>query len=239
MEGLAIAVAFVLTAVAIYLMPDRFKPWWEQPRRDIQQDRLMPMRLIRATGSAMDWPINAIVRHLEKRLYELSMSIIMISVGVLLFFSPASLEASSMKYLLDVMSVWTCATIFIVFGLARIVALALNGHWMPGGAYVRASGAAVGALIWGQWAAALFELHLKTGSPISPGVPVYAILAFFEAISYFRALNGVVGNGRILEVGAGDHQRVAPDPRAQPYRVHRRDNPAHRAGAKSLPFPQI
>jgi hypothetical protein len=190
----------------------------------------MPMRLIKALETAMDWPVNAIVRHFEKRLYEMSMAIIMIGVGTLLFFSPTSLEASSMKYLLDVMSVWTCATVFNVFGAARIVALALNGHWMPGGAYVRAGGAAVGALMWGQWAAALFELHLKTGSPISPGVPVYAILAFFEAISYFRALNGVVGNHeRLSRPDMGHHQRLATDQADQPYRIYR-----HRDSAGSL-----
>lgn len=199
----------------------------------------MPMRLIKVAGSAMDWPVNAIVRHFEKRLYELSMAIIMISVGTLLLFSPASLAASSMKYLLDVMSVWTCATVFGVFGIARIVALALNGHWMPGGAYVRACGAAIGALIWAQWAAALFELHLKTGSPISPGVPVYAILAFFEAISFFRALNGVVGNGRVLEAGMGDRRWLAANSGAESHRLHRRRDFADGFGSKSLSFPEI
>jgi len=226
-----IAVAFALATIAIYLMPDRIKPWWEQPRRNIEQEHYMPTRLIRAASFAMDWPINAIVRHFEKRLYEMSMAVIMIGVGALLFLSPRSLEASSMKYLLDVMSVWTCSTIFAVFGLARLIALGLNGHWMPRGAYVRALGAAVGAVVWGQWAAALFELHLRTGIPISPGVPVYAVLAFFEAISYFRALNGVVGNGRILEMGAVDNQRVATDSSPQPYRVHRRHDFAGQSGA--------
>jgi hypothetical protein len=28
MENLAIAAAFALAAVVIYLIPDRFKPWW-------------------------------------------------------------------------------------------------------------------------------------------------------------------------------------------------------------------
>jgi hypothetical protein len=190
-------------------------------------------------ASAMDWPVNAILRHFEKRLYELSMSIIMISVGTLLFLSPASLAASSMKYLLDVMSVGTCASVFGFFGIARIVALAVNGHWMPGGAYVRACGAAIGALIWAQWAAALFQLHLKTGSPISPGVPVYVILAFFEAISYFRALNGVVGNGRVLEAGLGHGQRMASNPGAKSHRLHRRGDVADRLGSQSLPLSKI
>lgn len=200
----------------------------------------MTMRQIKAFEYAMNWPFNAIVRHFEKRLYEMSMAIIMIGVGTLLFFSPHSLEASSMKYLLEVMSVWTCSTVFNVFGVARIVALALNGHWMPGGAYVRAGGAAVGALIWGQWAAALFELHLKTGSPISPGVPVYAILAFFEAISYFRALNGVVGNHeRLSRPDLGHGQRVASNPADQSYRVHRHRDPAGGFDAQSLSFPKI
>lgn len=200
----------------------------------------MSKRLIKAVESAVDWPINAIVKHFEKRFYELAMAVVMISVGTLLFFSPRSLETSSMKYLLDVMSVWTCAAIFGVFGFARIVALALNGHWMPGGAYVRSGGAAVGALIWAQWAAALFELHLKTGSPISPGVPVYAILAFFEAISYFRALNGVVGNHeRLSRLDLGNGLRMAAHPADKPYRIYRHRNPAGRPHTQSLSFPKI
>lgn len=239
MELMAVAAAFVLAALIIhYLIPDHFKPWWEQSRRDIRQGQRMPMRLIRVAGSAMDWPVKALVKHFEKRFFEFATGLIMLSVGALLVFSPASLEASAMRYLLERITVEHCSQVLTLAGVARIVALGLNGNWMPYGGWIRAGGAAVGALMWGQWAAALFELHLKTGLPISPGVPVYAILSLCEVVSYFWALNGVVGgHERISRPDLGNRQRMAPHPANKPYRVHRRRDPAGGADPQSLSFP--
>lgn len=200
----------------------------------------MPMRLINALETAVNWPVATLVRHFEKRFFEFATALVMFSVGVLLVFSPASLEASAMRYLLDLITVGTCAEVLTLAGLARVIALGLNGNWMPGGAYVRAGGAAVGAVMWGQWAAALFELHLKTGAPISPGVPVYAILSLCEVVSYFWALNGVVGNHeRLSRPDLGDGQRMAAHPADKSYRVHRRCHPAGGIDAQSLSFPKI
>lgn len=236
MTPLDAALAFVAAAAIIhYLIPDRFKPWWEQPRRDIQQGQRMPMRLIRVAGSVMDWPFKAVIKHFEKRFFEFATALIMLSVGALLVFSPQSLEASAMRYLLEQISVEHCSQVLTLAGLARIVALGLNGNWMPQGGWIRAGGAAVGALMWGQWAAALFELHLKTGLPISPGVPVYAILSLCEVVSYFWALNGVVGgHERISRPDLGNRQRMASNPADKPYRVHRRRDPAGGADPQSL-----
>ena len=181
------------------------------------------LKVLDKVEAALDWPADMIVRHFERRQFELAMAIIMSGVGMLLFLSPASLEASSMKYLLQVMRVETCATVFFLAGIARIVALALNGHWMPNGAYVRAGGAAVGAIMWSQWGAALLQLHF-TGHPISPGVIVYSGLAFFEVISFSRALRGAASSERTHRQGLGHDQQMALDPANKLDGVFHRDH---------------
>ena len=179
------------------------------------------LKVIDKIEAALDWPTDMIIRHFERRQFELAMAVIMSGVGVLLFLSPASLEASYMKYLLQVMRVETCATVFFLAGIARIVALALNGHWMPWGAYVRAGGAAVGAIMWAQWGAALLQLHF-TGHPILPEVIVYSGLAFYEVISFSRSLSGAAGSERTNRQGLGKHQQVAIDS------AHKSDGVFHR-----------
>ena len=194
----------------------------------------MPTRVLDKIEAALDWPADMIIRHFERRQFELAMAVIMIGVGLLLFFSPRSLEASSMKYLLEVMSVSTCSTVFFMAGIARIVALALNGNWMPGGAYVRACGAAVGAVMWSQWGAALYQLHL-TGAPISPGVIVYSGLAFFEVISFSRSLRGAVNGGQTNRQGLGHDQHMASYPMAVPDFLYRGDRAAATAHHQDVP----
>jgi len=178
------------------------------------------MQFLFKIEAALDWPTDVIIRHFERRLFELAMAVIMIGVGLLLFISPRSIEASSMRYLLDVMSVATYSTLLFLFGLLRIIALALNGHWMPGGAYCRAGGAAIGAIMWSQWGAALFQLHLH-GTPVSPGVIVYGGLTFFEVISFARALRGAVSSGQADRQSLGHDQQVARHSGSGLGRVHR------------------
>lgn len=202
--------------------------------------RAISRRLTEAFRTGTGWPLKTMIAHFEKRFFEFATALIMLSVGLLLVLSPASLEASAMRYLLDRITVGHCAEVLTLSGMARVVALGLNGNWMPYGGWIRAGGAAVGSLMWGQWAAALFELHLKTGLPISPGVPVYAILSLCEVVSYFWALNGVVGSHeRISRPDMGDRQWLAPHPADKPYRSHRRRNSAGSADTQSLSLPSI
>lgn len=156
------------------------------------------------------WPADMvanIVRHFEKRLFEFAMSMIMVAVGLLFLLGQVSVRDDGMHYLLLIMSFASWGVLFSVFGALRVVALAFNGHWMPGGAYARATCAAVGSVMWAQWAAALFQVHLD-GNPMSPGIVVYAGLALFEVVSFYRALNGA-NYGRTTGVGHRGHQLVA------------------------------
>lgn len=143
----------------------------------------------------LGWPIDLVIRHFEKRLFELAMTVAMIGEGLLLLLSPRSIEASSMKYLLDAVPLWLCIILFMWLGGARIVALALNGHWMPYGAYVRAIGAATGAVMWAQMGASLLTNNMAKDDPVSPGIPIYVALALFELVSMYYALVGAKFRG--------------------------------------------
>jgi hypothetical protein len=156
----------------------------------------------------LNWPFDAILKHFAERLLELALAIAFFAEGVLLIFSPDSILDGSLRFMLDVMSVGTIAGVFILIGASRIIALVLNGNWMPYGAYTRAVGAAVGALMLAQMDAALitFSLH---GNALPFGTPLFAIFALFEAVSMYRALLGARIHGRGVGVGHSDHIRVA------------------------------
>lgn len=164
------------------------------------------MRLGAAIDSVMNrvLPIEWLLAHFGRRLLETAMAVSMIGVGATFHFSPDSLSTSSMHYLLAVMPSGWWAAVAIIAGVARIVALMLNGHWMPQGAYTRAIGAAVGSIFWAQWAGSLLQLHLD-GRPLSPGVIPYAVLAAFESVSFFVALSGAK-HARSREMGDRLHR---------------------------------
>lgn len=141
--------------------------------------------------SAFGRPVELIVHHFERRLSELAMSVAQLGEGLLLLASPRSLQASSFHLLLNVFPVTACIVIFIVLGLVRIIALALNGHWMPYGAQVRAAGCVVGAFMWVQMAVALGYFNVAIDAPLSPGIPIYMTLALLEIVSVYRAVHGL------------------------------------------------
>lgn len=134
-------------------------------------------------------PVEMIVRHFERRLFELCTSMAMFGEGLLLTLSPQSIRSSAFQHLPDRPDIFML--LFLTVGILRIVALGLNGHWMPYGAYTRAFGAGVGAFMWAQLAAALWVFGTKDGNVLPPGLPVFVALAQFEVISIYRALIGV------------------------------------------------
>lgn len=135
-----------------------------------------------------DRPIDALVRHFENRLFELAMASCFLAGAIVLTFSPSSVKAGGLSYLSGI-NVTALTAIFYLTGLSRIIALALNGHWKYG-AYVRACGAVVGAFMWGGVILpSLVVFGMATGNlPFSVGT--YAVLAFFEIVSMYRALAG-------------------------------------------------
>src|SRR5882672_2602286 len=151
--------------------------------------------LSRVSTMIFDKPIELVVHHFENRMFELAMALIFFGSSVMLAFSPSSVQAGGLVYLSATFNVWTLTIIFFIVGVSRIVALGLNGHWMPQGAYVRAVGCAVGAIMWLQVDAALITFGARDGTlPFS--TVTYGVLAVFEAISMYRALLGAKRNGR-------------------------------------------
>lgn len=145
---------------------------------------------------AMEWPIKALVRHFENRLFELAMTVAMLGIAIWVMVWPGSIEAGSFKFLLRVMSAGAVIGIYALLGVARIAALIANGSWPFYGPIVRAIGALFAAFVWAQMSAALFLWSDVTGRPPSIGIPVYATLALFELVSMYRAMaRGDGGNG--------------------------------------------
>lgn len=153
----------------------------------------MPLRS-KITGSLdfPGWPIELIARHFEKRLSELVGAVASLSVGLLLLFSPLSLENSAYRYV-DYYGVGSHAAelAFLSIGIARIVALALNGHWMPGGGYTRAVFAGVGAAMWAQLAAGLWWYGMEPNHFLDLSFPILVTLALADVVSVYRALTGL------------------------------------------------
>lgn len=191
--------------------------------------------LSRMSTMIFDKPLELVIRHFENRMFEVAMAAIFFGSSVQLFFSPGSAQAGGLIYLSATFNSWTLTIIFFIVGVSRIVALALNGHWMPQGAYVRAAGCAVGAVMWLQVDAALITFGSRDGTlPFS--TVTYGVLAVVEAISMYRALLGAKRNGRrtsgerALGVGNRQHTVVAFYPAGELDRVHPGDDHAFAAG---------
>lgn len=139
---------------------------------------------------AIGWPIDTFIKHFERRLLETAMATGQIAIGILLLLSPESVGTSGMRYLVNYIDPALVTMTFLLVGFARMVALILNGHWMPGGAYTRAVGAAAGALLWTIWATSFFQIKIVEGVPLAPLVALLGVLALFEVVSMYRALLG-------------------------------------------------
>jgi hypothetical protein len=153
------------------------------------------------TWELLGYPVELIVRHFERRLFELAVSVIMVGEGTLLFLSPDSLSAGAFRFLTDWLQPQSCVLLLLLFGFARVLALALNGNWMPYGGWIRAIGAGVGAVMWTQMGLALSLFSKRTGVPLPPGFPMFMVLALFEIVSIYRALHGI---RRWREYGTSD-----------------------------------
>lgn len=163
-------------------------------------------------GAAINWPIDAMFRHFDRRFMELGMALGFLGEGILLVCSPDSIQAGAFKFLLLIFSVNTVVVVYFIVGVSRIIALGLNGHWMPYGAYMRAAGAAAGAVMMAQMAAALITYGTH-GNTLPFGTPFFGVWALLETVSMYRAILGAKAYGRRLDVGDSDHIALAPGAR--------------------------
>lgn len=146
--------------------------------------------------SGVDLLIRSVIRdsagaHCSKRLFEWSVSAMMIGCGTLLIFSPGSIQGSAFSIMLEIgIRQWALGPLFLICGTIRAVALWHNGSWPRVGPHMRAFGAMMGAVLWFQLFVALVGYGFKTGIwPV--GLPVYFVLMCAEAISVLRAATDV------------------------------------------------
>lgn len=139
--------------------------------------------------------LRRLVNHFESRLFELATSLMMLGLAGHIALWPDAIAASAFRHMLGFMSILWIFAFFAIFGALRLAALVANGRWRYG-PHLRAGCAFFAAFIWGQMGAALLVLIPHVGSPPSPEISVYFLLAFFEVVSMYRALV-LVGNAEI------------------------------------------
>lgn len=179
-------------------------------------------------------PLDKRLNWVIDRQLELVMALAFLGESVLLMFSPGSIRAGAFQLMLQIMDAGTIRDFYFLLGTMRIVALGLNGHWMPYGAYVRAVCAAFGAIMLAQMATALVLYSTQGGNILPFGIPFFAIPALCEVLSMYRALLGARSHGIRLEVDDRNDSGLAPGPGVIPFSVRDRVARHRVAGAKGL-----
>lgn len=129
----------------------------------------------------------AIVSYVMKRLFEVVMTMIMLSMVPIFILSPDTIKIGSFRLMHRAgFDAFNLAIFFAVFGTIRIAAFIANGNWKVWGPRFRAIGAGAAAFIWFQMAYALLILSPQTGT-LSVGIPVYFWLMVGEVVSCYRA----------------------------------------------------
>jgi hypothetical protein len=124
----------------------------------------------------------------RNKLFEWVMTCAMLGVAIEIALWPETIQASSFRYMLNLISAGNMGIFFLVFGAMRVAALIANGSWPEHGPRLRAMGAGAASLMWGQMCAALFVIIHVKGIP-SPGIPVYFALTVGELVSAYRAIS--------------------------------------------------
>lgn len=126
-------------------------------------------------------------KHCKNRLFEWTMTVALLSIGIELLIWPGSIAASKLQFMLDVLGSNTLTIFYLLVGWFRGIALYLNGGWPVWGARVRTFCAIGGSLVWLQMGISLIIAQLALGAPPSPSVPIFLALAAAELYSTYRA----------------------------------------------------
>lgn len=129
-------------------------------------------------------------KYLEGRLFEWMMSISMVLLAFEIFLFPRTIEFSAFTELNQVMSNRFIGLFLGTVGLIRISSLVLNGHAFMGiriGPLLRSLMAVLCALMWTQFALALFQISLVREIP-SPGLPFWATFVLGELYVAYKAV---------------------------------------------------
>lgn len=129
-------------------------------------------------------------RHLEGRLFEWMMSLSMVQLAFQIYLFPRTIEFSAFAELSQVMSGRFTGLFLGVVGMIRIGSLMLNGHTVYDirvGPLLRSLMAVLCALMWTQFALALFSISVIREIP-SPGLPFWSTFVLGELYVAYKAV---------------------------------------------------
>lgn len=128
--------------------------------------------------------------YLEGRLFEWMMSVSMVLLAFEIYLFPRTIEFSAFTELSQVMTSKFIGVFLGVVGAIRIGSLLLNGHKVGDvriGPLLRSVMAVLCALMWTQFALALFQMSVDRGAP-SPGLPFWSTFVFGELYVAYKAV---------------------------------------------------
>lgn len=132
------------------------------------------------------WP------HVEFRLFEWAMAIAMILLALECFIWPQTIGASAFHWMVILFPAPSVGVIMFLAGSARVAALIVNGRSPVHGPRIRAVGALVGALMWGQfWLALIMPFYMNEKAIPSPGIPFWFTFVLCELFTVYRAAKDV------------------------------------------------
>lgn len=131
-----------------------------------------------------------LTRRLDGRLYEWVIATPTIAMGVQMAIWPNTITLSAFQLISVSVSGRQLAWIAIFVGAARLFALAINGSSDVVGPIIRSVCAFISALLWGQFAYALFLMSMERGIP-SPGLSFWVSITLAEIYVSYRAVMDV------------------------------------------------
>ena len=133
----------------------------------------------------------------SERLFEWCMAVMMIFIALTLAVPGDTLERAALRPIAALgANEENMAVFFSLCGGLRAFALFMNGHInngrvFPSGANIRAVGALLSALVWGQLTLALF-LDAFQANSASLNIPIFGTLTMFELLTCFIARKDAV-----------------------------------------------
>lgn len=132
-------------------------------------------------------PMVRVLRHIEGRLFEWTMSVICLSLGLAMTCFPRMVGGSILQVLLFLVSPQQAIAIFLILGIVGTTALIANGASFKVGPRVRSICAIMRSMLWIQFALSMFIVSVKQGFP-SPMIFVFPYLALSELYVVYRAV---------------------------------------------------
>lgn len=121
------------------------------------------------------------------RLFEWTMALALLGIGIHISINPESLLNSRMSPILAIVWLPLLCAIYIATACVRIVGLFFAERMGPLGHHLRAVGALIGGANWAQFGFALISTSVELRIATSPLVWLYTALAAAEFVSTYRA----------------------------------------------------